>query len=288
MFEEVFYMFRQKRDNLVEIFEDTMAMIQENVALKKVVQSSLQGAKLYPEGIEIPDSESEGGSDPQLGLETSPEVTVTGHRTFEAAQKLMAKYPGKRVAVLNFASATNPGGGVEDGAFAQEECLCRCSTLYPVLCKDEFIQNYYRFHRRRSDHFYTDACIYAPDVAIIKSDVEEPKRLPKKDWRPVDVITCAAPNLWFDPKGLSDEEQLRIHLKRGERIFQVAKANHVDVLVLGAFGCGAFRNNPKVVALAYRQLVEKYGKYFTAIEFAVYCSPYLGTDNLDAFKAAFQ
>lgn len=275
------------RDRLVEIFEDTMAMIQENAPLKKRVESSMAEAKLYREG----ESVEFAGNTQELGLDTENAsgavVTVTGNRTFEAARKLLDKYPGKRVAVLNFASATNPGGGVTDGAGAQEECLCRCSTLYPVLCKDEFIQNYYRYHRRRSNHLYTDACIYIPDVALIKSDQEEPRRLPKKDWKWVDVITCAAPNLWFAPDSLSGEEQLNIHLKRGEKIFQVAMAQQVDVLVLGAFGCGAFRNDPKVVAEAYRQLVEKYGKHFAAIEFAVYCSPYHGTANRDAFKTAF-
>lgn len=280
------------RETLVEIFEDTRNMIQENAALKKAVDVSLLGAKLYPEGDsvlgDIVEDASAGdlldGVSSELG--TNCVVTVTRHRTFEAAQKLRAKYPGKRIGVLNFASATNPGGGVTDGAHAQEECLCRCSTLYPVLNRGDFIKNYYRFHRKRSDHLYTDACIYVPNVAIIKSDDEEPKRLPKKDWTMVDVITCAAPNLWFDPKSLSSDEQMKIHLKRGERILQVAVANKVDILVLGAFGCGAFRNDPVVVAKAYRQLLEKYRNRFTAVEFAVYCNQY-SIQNFNAFKNTF-
>lgn len=274
------------KDELIEIFEDTMAMIQGNTSLKKIVENSSQGAKLYLEGRDVPGFDDACNKVSDLIQEdgTAPKVTVTSHRTFEAARKLHEKYPDKRVGVLNFASATNPGGGVTNGASAQEECLCRCSTLYPVLKRDDFFQNYYRFHRRRHDHIYTDACIYVPHVAVVKSDVAEPKRLPCRDWFAVDVITCAAPNLWFDANGLSDEEQLEIHLKRGEKILQVAIANHVEVLVLGAFGCGAFRNNPKVVAEAYRQLLEKYGKYFTAVEFAVYCSPRHGMGNYDAFK----
>lgn len=263
------------RDKLVEIFEDTLSMIQENTALKKSVEESIGGTKLYHEGDEI--------CDVPVGGVTDCEVTVTRHRTFEAAQKLRAKYPGKRIAVLNFASATSPGGGVTDGAFAQEECLCRCSTLYPVLNTENLVKNYYRFHRKRSDHYYTDACIYTPNVLVVKSDVEEPKRLPKKDWVAVDVMTCAAPNLWFDPKALNDEDQLKLHLKRGERIVRVAIENKADVLVLGAFGCGAFRNNPVVVAEAYRQLLEKYKGHFAAVEFAVYCNQH-SLANYNAFK----
>jgi len=285
------------REKLIEIFEDTLNMIQENAALKKAVEVSLQGAKLYREEdpVEIAGVAGETGDatslDLGLGVDSvkptdSCDVTVTRHRTFEAAQKLRAKYPGKRIAVLNFASATSPGGGVTDGAHAQEECLCRCSTLYPVLNSEKFVKNYYRFHRRRSDHLYTDACIYAPNIAVVKSDVEEPKRLPKKDWTMVDVITCAAPNLWFDPKSLSGEEQMDLHLKRGERIIQVALANKADILVLGAFGCGAFRNDPRVVAKAYRQLIEKYKDRFAAVEFAVYCNQY-SIENFNAFKNTF-
>jgi len=281
------------REKLVEIFEDTLNMIQENAALKKAVEVSLQGTKLYREGdpVEIAGVVGETGDatslDLGLGIDTTNPaacmVSVTRHRTFEAAQKLRAKYPGKRIAVLNFASATSPGGGVTDGAHAQEECLCRCSTLYPVLNSELFIKNYYRFHRKRSDHLYTDACIYAPNIAVIKSDIEEPKRLPKKDWTMVDVITCAAPNLWFDPKSLSAEEQLELHLKRGEQVIKVALANKADILVLGAFGCGAFRNDPRVVAKAYRQLIEKYKNCFAAVEFAVYCNQY-SLANYEAFK----
>lgn len=285
------------RDKLIEIFEDTLNMIQENAALKKAVEVSGEGAKLYMEGEPVEISPCAAGESCDcLAAEGTPSensgeknasadaaVSVSRHRTFEAAQKLKAKFPGKRIAVLNFASATSPGGGVTDGAFAQEECLCRCSTLYPVLTRPEFVKNYYRFHRKRSDHLYTDACIYVPNVAIIKSDVEEPKRLPKKDWTMVDVITCAAPNLWFAPWILSEEELFELHLKRGEKIIQVALANKAEILVLGAFGCGAFRNDPRVVAKAYRQLVEKYRNRFVDIEFAVYCNQY-SLANYEAFK----
>lgn len=250
---------------LIEIFQDTLNMMEENPSLMKVLAKSAQGTHLYKaeDPIEAPDR--------SVTADRNCEITVTPYRTFEAAQKLCKKYPGKRVGVLNFASATNPGGGVIHGAFAQEECLCRCSTLFPVLDADALWDPYYRFHRDQDGTLYTDACIYTPAVKVIKTDVEEPERMPEKDWYDVDVITCAAPNLRFDPDAVNAKGLLELHLSRGQRILQVAAANWVDVLVLGAFGCGAFRNNPKIVADAYRQLMDLYRNYFTAIEFAVYC-----------------
>lgn len=100
----------------------------------------------------------------------------------------------------------------------------------------------------------------------------------------MDVITCAAPNLRkmpyntmnpgsAEPIRVSDAELLKIHKKRGMHILNIAAANHADILILGAFGCGAFRNNPSIVARAYKEILPDYIGYFKAINFAVYCPP---------------
>lgn len=269
--------YKDAHEQRVEIFKDTLGMIQESPELSDALEKSIGATQLYgadetPEFSEV--------------LEASAcEVTVTKYRTFEAAGKLAKKYPGKKVAVLNFASATNPGGGVVHGSGAQEECLCRCSTLYPCLANDALWKPYYRFHRERFDTTYTDACIYTPGVKVIKSDTALPERLPQEEWFTVDVITCAAPNLRY-AKILANE-LLDIHLSRGRKILSVAAANGVDVLVLGAFGCGAFGNDPKIVAEAYRRLLGDFARRFTAVEFAVYCSP-RDVSNFDAFCGTFQ
>ena len=74
-----------------------------------------------------------------------------------------------------------------------------------------------------------------------------------------------------------------LHLKRARHIFRVAAANHVDMLVLGAFGCGAFRNDPWVVAKAYRRVTEEFRGHFDVIAYAVYCTP-KDRKNYDAFR----
>ncbi len=96
------------------------------------------------------------------------------------------------VCVLNFASATNPGGGVKNGSAAQEESLCRCSTLYPTLKTRVLWDSFYSYHRQAESVLYSDACIYTPDIIVFKTDTEEPEMMEEKDWFKTDVITCAA------------------------------------------------------------------------------------------------
>ena len=60
----------------------------------------------------------------------------------------------------------------------------------------------------------------------------------------------------------------------------------MDAIILGAFGCGAFANDPKVVAEAFRNAVLDYRQYFRSIEFAVYFRSN-ETENYDAFKEAW-
>ena len=110
----------RKKQNIA-VFEDTMDWIEREPALSGAVQNSIAHTVLYP-AQQIPDL-------PKISRSSKTKVTVTPQRTFEAAQDLLIRYPGSRAAVLNFASATNPGGGVTRGSSAQEQALCRCSTL---------------------------------------------------------------------------------------------------------------------------------------------------------------
>ncbi|MGN0696630.1 MAG: TIGR02452 family protein [Oscillospiraceae bacterium] len=274
------------REKRIEIFRDTMRLCKADPRLAKAVSDSIGGTKLY-----APDCTLQTAS---VGKTRSTEISVTAERSFEAAGRLTEKHVGKKIAVHNFASATNPGGGVTRGSSAQEEALCRCSTLYPCLNTDKLLGEYYSMHRKRGDVRYTDACIYTPDVTVFKTDTAFPELMPESKWFSVDIITCAAPNLRSEPYNsmnpgrgapvkMTDSELLALHISRGRHILGIAAENGDDILVLGAFGCGAFRNAPQVVARAYRELIAEFDGIFGEIVFAVYCTP-KDTNNYDTFK----
>ena len=274
-----------RRERLIRIFEDTEDYIRENSALSAFAQKSRAGTEFYPADL-YPD---------RIGkADKAGNVTVSKSKTFEAAMRIRASHPDWRIAVLNFASATNPGGGVKHGSSAQEESLCRCSTLYSALNSQNLWEAYYSPNRAAGNPLYTDALIYTPDAVICKTDTQFPQRMPEKDWVLVDILSCAAPNLrpvpgnrynpdQADPVSVDDGELYRIHIKRARHILAVAASRGVDALVLGAFGCGAFRNNPDTVAKAYRDIIPEYRYCFSLVEFAVYCRPY-ETANYDAFR----
>ena len=133
----------------------------------------------------------------------------------------------------------------------------------------------------------TDAVIYSPGVTVFKTDDEIPREL-QEPFR-VDVLTCAAP--YNDPdkrKPASVEKLEEVFRARIGNILEVAAARDVDVFVAGAFGCGAFRNPPGLVAEGFRSLlVDKgYGRYFKKIVFAIKKNPHSNT-NFEVFRKAF-
>lgn len=265
-------------DNL-SVFRDTENLVKNNTKLNGACKYSTANQLLIPEYMQVHDiiQETENGESHSVDAT----IVVSKKRTFEAA----SAYEGMKVCVHNFASATNPGGGVTKGSSAQEECLCRCSTLYFNLNTSDMWGGFYSPHRAMQDPIHNDDCIYTPDVVVFKSDTEVPKLLNEKEWYKVNVVTCAAPNLRLMPSNamnagdgvkqakLTDPELYDIHVKRLSRIMDIAIATGNEVVILGAFGCGAFENNPEVVAQASKTIVEKYKSKFKVIEFAIYCSP---------------
>ena len=279
------------REDLIKIFENTVWMCETNHKLKDKIKNSMACNKVISEKnadaiLQNLTHERETGKE--------AEIIVSKKRSFEAA----SAYRGKHISVLNFASATNPGGGVTKGASAQEECLCRISTLYKCISASEITEAFHKKHRYalktgEMDSLYNDDCIQTCDVTIFKSDSKNPVLLPEKEWFDVDVISCAAPNLrcmsqhnkhW--KKNVTDQDLLDIYKKRINRVLDIARYAKSEVVILGAFGCGAFANPPELVVCAMNAAINEHKYDFETIELAIYCSP-RDTSNYEVFAKEF-
>lgn len=261
------------REENVAVFRDTMAWIGEDRNLAKAVldaSSEVFAEDAYPDLGDVRQRD-------QL-------VEVTAERTFEACQRIHAESPEARVAALNFANAFHPGGGVTWGSPAQEECLCRTSTLYPLITTRELDRAFYAPHRALGRPEATDSLIYTTGVVVCKSDVDLPQRLPERSWLTVDVITCAAPDA--HETAMADAELFGYHVRRAIHLLTVAASEGADALVLGAFGCGAFRNDPLVVARAWHVVLGEFPRAFGRVTFAVWHREGQ-PENYDAFREEF-
>ena len=177
------------REENVLIFQDTERLSKTNGKLNADLKASASGQKLI--------LETDALEKPNLNIYDEPaKVIVSKKRTFEAAKA----YRDNKVAVHNFASASNPGGGVVRGSTAQEECLCRCSYLYFCLNSPDMWDGFYTPHKQVRNPLHNDDIIYTPEVTVFKSDTNNPALLPENEWYKVNVITCAAPNLRAMPK----------------------------------------------------------------------------------------
>ena len=250
------------REENIKIFKDTEFFVRSNGMLQESLKHSIEKQKviLEKEKIQVPVKER---------YQEDAKVVVSKKRTLQAA----SGYKDEKVAVLNFASSSHPGGGVVRGARAQEEAICRVSTLFFALDTQENWDGFYGPHQKHRNPLHTDDIIYTPAVAVFKTDSSSPILMSEEDWYKVDVITCAAPNLRNYKAMINDNELLLLHEKRLRRILDVAITQKAETIILGAFGCGAFANNPDVVALAAKNVLREYRKAFKTIEFAVYCTP---------------
>ena len=177
----------------------------------------------------------------------------------------------KEVLVLNMANPVNPGGGVRRGARAQEEDLCRKSSLLLAL-EDMKARPYYHYNRSKNTYMGSDAIVITPKVEIIKDEYGQ--LLPESVVTA--VLTCAAPCLSFGREGLSQKEYEDMVYNRIRGMLGVSASLGYTRLVLGAWGCGAFRNDARVVAqLFFRALSDKDSAgrqlytLFDSIDFAV-------------------
>lgn len=205
----------------------------------------------------------------EMGLVDDKKATIdiTHESTLEAAKRLYES--GKRdIYCLNFASAKNPGGGFLGGSQAQEESLARSSGLYACLIKD---MEMYEYNRSRKTMLYSDYMIYSPDVPVFRDDQGHLL----DNVYTATFITAPAVNLGALRRNTPNEEPLVMEAlkKRLEKILAIAYLHNHKTLLLGAWGCGVFGNDPIVIANLFNEYLGKEGCYrscFDHIVFAIY------------------
>ena len=204
-------------------------------------------------------------------------IEVTTEDTFAAAKRL-----GEGTLCLNYANAHHAGGGFLLGAKAQEEALCRCSTLYASITSSEANEMYHfnNTHIRATD---SDYMLLSQDVCVFRDERCELLAEPFC----TSVITAPAPNRRGAAVFTSKKTLAETFLHRALIILRTAVKYEYRNLVLGAWGCGAFGNDPFMVAECFKQALQtdNLSAYFATVCFAVYGSH--DSNNFRAFKSVF-
>ena len=251
------------RQELIKVFKDTKQL--SNTLYSNKTEQLKKETKTYQS---IPS---------YMPSSTYSNVHFIKGGTIEVSNQYCDTY---KLAALNFANGLIPGGGVEGGALAQEENICRCSNLYQFLTTSQCLKQYYKENKiHYLDGLYTDRIIYSPSVIVFKED-RTYKPIPPKIY---DFITCPAPSKLFTNK----EEAMKVYVQRIQQIIFSAIANNVECLVLGAWGCGAFQQDKALMSPAFTTVLNTYSGYFKKIIFAIKDTPTLKENTYDIFLHTF-
>jgi len=165
--------------------------------------------------------------------------------------------------VLNFASAKNPGGGFLNGSMAQEESLAVASNLYRSL---QPYWDIYDINRDCGTFCYTDNAIWSPDVVFFRNDAGTLLCAPAK----ASVLTLPAVNYGQVLLKGENPEQAKVAMKRRMKIaLAIFAEKGCKTIILGAYGCGVFRNDPSDVANWWYELLTEYGGHFDKVVFSI-------------------
>lgn len=267
----------------ISMLRDTLAILAEGSYYTggKEVRLKLSPAEMKEISVYLPEDirRIDSGSDNTHINRSCVPVGVSCENTdsFALARALAEKYhdtaekDARPVLVLNLANPVNPGGGVRRGARAQEEDLCRKSSLLLSL-ESSAASVYYEYNRSLNTYMGSDAVMITPQVEIIRD--EYGKLLPESVT--VSVMTCAAPMLTFGKEGMNEQQYRDMLFRRISGMLTLAAHLGYTYLVLGAFGCGAFRNDAAVVSDLFCKAMQEFeyggrklNDCFRRIDFAV-------------------
>lgn len=258
------------RSKRAQLAQQTVEIVQQGwyqspsgqrVDISQQVAASLAATRLIsPEQFEPWQETVWGGT-------RSTHFEVTNETTLECARRVVDVVSPEKCVCLNFASAKNPGGGFLGGSQAQEESLARCSALVATL---ESQWDYYEINRGCRTAFYTDHMILSPMVPVFRSDegdLFDPPYL-------MNFITAPAVNAGAVSKNEPNrmDEVPTVMARRIDQLLSVAASSGYETLILGAWGCGVFRNDPETIARLFAAALTGDGRFagcFANVHFAV-------------------
>lgn len=265
---------KNQRSSRARIAQETLAILEEGqyingydrrVSIDEDLKRAIQGSVLYRPD-ELPALREQVRQLQGAPKSAAAKIEVTGETTLAAASRLVVDEGRTDVVCLNFASAKNPGGGFLGGSQAQEESLARASGLYPCISQ---MNEMYDHNRKLRTCLYSDYMIYSPGVPVIRDD--EDRLLAQ--YYTTSFITAPAVNAGVvKEREQADDQQIESVMKERIRyILDVAAMNGHRTLVLGAYGCGVFRNDPMDVARYFQDVLvqENFRQSFERIVFAV-------------------
>ena len=257
------YLIMKDRNKNIQILEETLAICSRGYYGVNGNRADCKLSKLQMPQAEVILPEDDIPSIEQFTKGFTTEYRCEYSDSFGAARKLAEE--GKEcILVLNFANASHPGGGVRNGAVAQEEDLCRKSSLLFSL-ESMQARRFYNYNWKQMTNLGTNAVIITPRVEIIRDDdnnlLEESVV--------VAVMTCAAPNIRDGIADMTQQQYEDMVYSRIMRMLLVAASRGYNNLVLGAWGCGAFGNDPKIMSDLFKKAARETDGLFETMEFAI-------------------
>jgi uncharacterized protein (TIGR02452 family) len=261
---------KMSKEKRIEIAQQTLAIIEkgfynnskgEIVNIAEATKRAIATSSLFrPEDFGRIEAEANGvlkERNYQTGFEVKNESTIDA---------VIRNYnPSNRTACLNFASAKNPGGGFLNGSQAQEESLARTTAMYPCINQ---MQEMYSFNKSLKTCMYSDYMIFSEQVPVFRDNADNLLDNPVE----VSIITSPAVNAGVvkqrEPSRVTEIES--VMQNRICKVLNIALVKHVDTLILGAWGCGVFQNDPETIAKLFaEQFNGKYKSAFAKVIFAV-------------------
>lgn len=252
----------------IQILNDTLDVCSKGENLHFNLSQMCEAEVFLPDDIDHLREKMPNKRKPSVDCKFACENTDTLVLAQKKYEMLKQNSEEPKILVLNMASASEPGGKTRNGADAQEEELCRRTSLLLSL-ESEKAKEYYTYNNSHKTRLGSDAALFSPNVEVIK---DSQSKLLSKPFS-ISVISSSAPMVRLGFEGKTKQEYEEMLYKRIQNILIVAEKQNYKHLILGAFGCGIFGNDAALVSDLFKKAFNETPCNFETVDFAVFCKP---------------